>query len=185
MVLAAAISALYDAESWGELDAALTSAAAGDGSKIRAMYDGFFYQDVGFEDLRNTFEASVAISCIDDVDRTTVGDLAQAAPRLHTFFAPDELCARWPSQASETSALVSDGDIPTLLVGATKDPASPFDGVRATARASDNSRLITVEGNRHTSYLAVDCVTRLVDAYLIDLTDPGDAMCPAGSTISE
>jgi len=185
MVLAAAISALYDAESWGELDAALTSAAAGDGSKIRAMYDGFYYQDAGFEDLRNTFEASVAISCIDDVDRTTVGDLAQAAPRLHTFFAPDELCARWPSQASETSALVSDGDTPTLIVGATKDPASPFDGVRATARESGNARLITVEGNRHTSYLAVDCVTRLVDAYLIDFTDPGDAMCPAGSTISE
>ncbi|NBN88778.1 MAG: hypothetical protein EBV24_00430, partial [Actinobacteria bacterium] len=166
-------------------DAALTSAAAGDGSKIRAMYDGFYYQDAGFEDLRNTFEASVAISCVDDADRTPVGDLAQVAPRLHTFFAPDQLCARWPARASETSALVSDGGTPTLIIGATKDPASPFAGVLATARESGNARLITVEGNRHTSYLGVDCVTHLVDAYLIDLTDPGDTMCPAGSTISE
>ncbi len=185
MVLAAAISALYDAESWGELDSALTAAAAGDGSKIRAMYDGFYYQDAGFEDLRNTFEASVAISCVDDTSRTPIDDLTKVAPRLHEFFAPDELCSRWPAATSESYTPPPASATPTVIIGATKDPASPFAGVQATVKTSGNTRLITVEGNRHTSYLGVDCVTRLVDAYLISLTDPGDTICPPGANLSE
>lgn len=176
MVLTVAISALYDEESWSELDAVLTAGAADDGSKIRAMYDGFYYQDEGFEDLRNTFEASIAISCVDDTERAPLGDLTKAAPRLHAFFAPDELCSRWPVRISgKYTPTVPDG--PILVIGATKDPASPFGGVQAAVRAAGNARLITVEGNRHTSYLAVDCVTKLVDDYLITLTDVPDTSC--------
>ena len=185
MVLAATISALYDTESRGELETALTAASAGDGSKIRAMYEGFYYQDAGFEDLRNTFEAAVAISCVDDTTRTPIDDLTKVAPRLHAFFAPDELCSRWPAATSESYDPPAAGASPTVIIGATKDPASPFAGVRAVAMASGNARLITVEGNRHTSYFGVDCVTALVDSYLIGLTDPGDTTCPPGAKISE
>ena len=184
MVLAAAISALYDETAWSELDEALTAAAAGDGSKIRAMYEGYFYQDKGFEDYRNTFEASIAISCVDDTQNAPLGDLANIAPRLQEFFAPDELCTRWPTRSNETYFFRGSTDQPAIIIGATDDPASPFIGVQAAASVAGNVRLITVDERRHTSYLAVDCVTKLVDAYLIDLAEVPNTTCTTSDAIT-
>jgi hypothetical protein len=41
----------------------------------------------------------------------------------------------------------------------------------------DNATLITVEADRHTTYLSNDCVTALVDRYLIDLAVPTTTRC--------
>lgn len=177
MLFAAAISALYDEESWPELKEAITTAAEGDTSKAIAMYEGFYYQDEGFEDYRNTFEASIATLCVDDTQNVPVADLSTIAPRLHEFFAPDELCTRWPTRSSETYFFRSAGKNPTVIIGATEDPASPFIGVQAAASVAGNVRLITVDARRHTSYLAVDCVTKLVDDYLITLADVPNTTC--------
>lgn len=177
MVLAAAISALYDEAAWTELDDALSAAANGVGSKIEAMYRGYFYQDEGFEDFRNTFEASIAISCVDDTQDVPLGELSTIAPRLHEFFAPDELCTRWPVKSDETYFFRGSTDNPTVIIGATDDPASPFIGVQAAASVAGNVRLITVDARRHTSYLGVDCVTKLVDNYLINLADIPNTNC--------
>jgi len=179
MVLAAAVSALYDQAAWTELDEALTAAATGDGSKIKSMYEGYFYQDEGFGDYRNTFEASIAISCVDDTQKTPLSDLNTIAPRLHEFFSPEELCSRWPVRSNEAYFFRGATENPTVIIGATDDPASPFIGVQATASVAGNVRLITVDERRHTSYFAVDCVTKLVDDYLINLDDVPNATCEA------
>ncbi|MEY2627328.1 MAG: hypothetical protein RJB08_1087 [Actinomycetota bacterium] len=182
MILAAAVSALYDEESWPELADALNAAKAGDVSKITALYQGYYYQDAGYEDYRNTFEASVAIACFDDTQRAQVGDIASFAPRLASFFAPDELCAQWPTKSKESYFFRGTTANPTVIVGATEDPASPFVGVQAAASVAGNVRLITVDARRHTSYLNVDCVTKLVDDYLIKLTPPPNATCKSNET---
>jgi pimeloyl-ACP methyl ester carboxylesterase len=182
MVLAAAISALYDEAAWAELDDALTAAADGDGSKIRSMYEGYFYQDEGFEDYRNTFEASIAISCVDDTQNVPLNDLATIAPRLREFFSPDELCSRWPARLDETYFFRGSTDNPTIIVGALDDPASPYVGVQAAASVAGNVRLITVDERRHTSYLAVDCVTKLVDDHLIDLAEVPNTTCTSANS---
>ncbi len=177
MILAATVSALYDEESWSELDEALRAAESGDASKITAMYQGYYYQDAGFEDYRNTFEASVAIACVDDTQRVPLDDLATIAPRLQSFFAPEQLCSRWPVKANETYLFRGGTEHPTVIIGATEDPASPYVGVQAAASVAGQLRLITVDERRHTSYLGVDCVTKLVDAYLIDLVAPPNTTC--------
>jgi len=186
MVLAAAISALNDQAAWTELDEALTAAATGDGSKIKVMYEGYFYQDEGFEDHRNTFEASVAISCVDDTQNAPLGDISTIAPRLHEFFSPEELCTRWPVRSNEAYFFRGSTENPTVIIGATDDPASPFIGVQAAASVAGNVRLITVDERRHTSYFAVDCVTKLVDDYLINLADVPNTTCetPKSTTTS-
>ena len=141
------------------------------------MYRGYFYQDEGFEDFRNTFEASIAISCVDDTQDVPLGELSTIAPRLHEFFAPDELCTRWPVKSDETYFFRGSTDNPTVIIGATDDPASPFIGVQAAASVAGNVRLITVDARRHTSYLGVDCVTKLVDDYLINLAEIPNTNC--------
>ena len=177
MILAAAVSALYDEESWPELADALNAAKSGDTSKITALYEGYYYQDAGYEDYRNTFEASVAIACFDDTQRTSIGDISSFAPRLATFFAPDELCTQWPTKSKEAYFFRGTTANPTVIIGATEDPASPFVGVQAAASIAGNVRLITVDARRHTSYLNVDCVTKFVDDYLIKLNPPPNATC--------
>lgn len=177
MILAAAVSALYDEDSWPELAAALKAARDGDTSKIVALYQGYYYQDAGYEDYKNTFEASVAIACVDDTQRTPLGDITSLAPRLHEFFAPDLLCDQWPVHAKQSYFFRAAKSNPTVIIGATEDPASPYVGVQAAASVAGNVRLITVDARRHTSYLGVKCVTKFVDDYLINLTAPPNTNC--------
>ena len=177
MVRAAIVSALYDDESWTVLADAIEAATAGDTQPMLDLYNGFYYQDEGYEDYSNVFEASVAIACLDDNSRRQIPDLSTVAPRLHEFFAPDHLCTQWPVPAADRVAIGADASRPILVVGATGDPATPLDGVRAMADALGNTVLITVEENRHTTYLANDCVTSSVDRYLIDLDVPTTTSC--------
>jgi hypothetical protein len=111
------------------------------------------------------------------MQNVAVADLSTIAPRLHEFFAPDELCGRWPVRSNESYFFRSGSKAPTVIVGATGDPASPFVGVQAAASVAGNVRLITVDAPRHTSYLGVDCVTTLVDGYLISLADVPNTTC--------
>lgn len=177
MVRAAIVSSLYDDESWTVLADAIEAANSGDTQPMLDLYNGYYYQDEGYEDYRNVFEASVAIACLDDNSRTQISDLSAVAPRLHEFFAPDNLCTQWPVPAAAPVAIGADTSRPIVIVGATGDPATPIDGVRAMAIALGNSALVTVDANRHTTYLANDCVTSIVDRYLVDLEVPTKTTC--------
>ena len=177
MVRAAVVSALYDDESWMVLADAIEAAASGNTQPMLDLYNGYYYQDEGYEDYRNVFEASVAIACLDDDARQQIPDLSAAAPRLHEFFAPDHLCTQWPVPATQRIDIGADTPRPILVVGADGDPATPVDGVRAMADALGDTVLITVEANRHTTYLANDCVTSIVDRYLVDLEVPMASRC--------
>lgn len=177
MVRAAIVSALYDDESWMVLADAIDAATSGNAQPMLDLYNGYYYQDEGYEEYRNVFEASVAIACLDDTSRTQIPDLSAVAPRLHEFFAPDHLCTQWPLPASPRIEIGADTTRPIVVVGATGDPATPLDGVRAMADALGKSVIITVDANRHTTYLANDCVTSIVDRYLVDLQVPTRTSC--------
>jgi pimeloyl-ACP methyl ester carboxylesterase len=177
MVRAAIVSALYDDESWMVLADAIEAAVIGETQPMLDLYNGYYYQDEGYEDYRNVFEASVAIACLDDDSRTQIPDLTDIAPRLGAFFAPDHLCTQWPEPAASRPDISAKTTRDIVVIGATGDPATPLDGVQAMAKTLGNSALITVEANRHTTYLANDCVTALVDDYLIDLEVPTKTRC--------
>ena len=177
MVRAAIVSALYDDESWMVLADAVDAATTGNTQPMLDLYNGYYYQDEGYEDYSNVFEASVAIACLDDTPRTQIRDLSAVAPRLHEFFAPDHLCTQWPVPAAPRVEIGADTTRPIVVVGATGDPATPLDGVRSMADALGNSVLITVDANRHTTYLANGCVTAVVDRYLVDLVEATETSC--------
>jgi pimeloyl-ACP methyl ester carboxylesterase len=177
MVRAAIVSALYDDESWMVLADAIEAAVIGETQPMLDLYNGYYYQDEGYEDYRNVFEASVAIACLDDDSRTQIPDLTDVALRLGAFFAPDHLCTQWPEPAASRPDISAKTTRDIVVIGATGDPATPLDGVQAMAKTLGNSALITVEANRHTTYLANDCVTALVDDYLIDLEVPTKTRC--------
>ena len=56
----------------------------------------------------------------------------------------------------------------------------PLPGAVDLAEDLDSGVLLTWQGNGHTAYPKTDCVTRAVDAYLVDLKVPVDGVtCPA------
>ena len=65
------------------------------------------------------------------------------------------------------------GGTPTLVVGTTYDPATPYRGARQMVAQLGNARLLTMRGDGHTAYGGNSpCIDAAVDAYLEDLTVP-------------
>ena len=70
---------------------------------------------------------------------------------------------------------------PILVIGTTGDPATPYEWAVELADFLDSGVLYTVEGEGHTAYTSIECVTPVVDAYLIDLEVPA----PDGSCVDD
>ena len=65
------------------------------------------------------------------------------------------------------------GAPPILVVGTTRDPATPFRWARALARGLKSGVLLGWNGDGHTAYLmGSTCVNTAVDQYLISLVTP-------------
>ena len=63
-----------------------------------------------------------------------------------------------------------------MVVGTTRDPATPLDVAQALAAQLDSGVLVTRDGDGHTGYNAGnDCVDEAVEAYLVDGTVPETA----------
>jgi pimeloyl-ACP methyl ester carboxylesterase len=100
--------------------------------------------------------------------------------RLGTIFYGDLPCAYWPSAASQAprpDPLVAAG-IPTVVLGATADPATPYgQGVDVEARL-DEGYLITKEGGPHVIFgRGNPCPDDSVTAFILSGASPEEAEC--------
>lgn len=174
-------SLLYGGRSaWIELAEALDAVENGDGEDL------LFYADLytgresdGIYD--NAQEAFIAIGCADgppvgDVDgmRAIEDAAAEAAPRLGATIVNGSLaCALWPVVAAQPRALHATGAAPILVLGARKDPATPFRWARGLASALESATLVAVRSSSHTSFDSGNvCVNDVVIRYLVDLDVP-------------
>ncbi len=115
------------------------------------------------------------------------GDQIEAEiPRLQAVFYGDLPCPFWPV-APDTAAFdeTPAKQIPTLVLGAEADPATPFkQGVRVFRRL-DNAYLIAQQGGPHVIFgRGVACIDDLVTAFLLDGAVPGQKRtnCPGRVT---
>jgi pimeloyl-ACP methyl ester carboxylesterase len=105
---------------------------------------------------------------------------AVALDRLGTIFYGDLPCAYWPSAVGGTSRpdpLVASG-IPTVVLGATADPATPYNqGVAVESRLEDGY-LITQEGGPHVIFGRGNaCPDDGVTAFILNGATPEEAEC--------
>lgn len=127
----------------------------------------------------NSVAARTAITCADsdqrlhplDIDNK-LREFEKASPLFGEFSAqPLYDCMHWPVDGERTSPDVSaNGGAPILVIGNTGDPATPYPGSKHMAEelGKDVGVHLTVEGEGHTTYGYYDCVTRTVNAYLLD-----------------
>lgn len=178
------LAALYARDDWPVLAQTLAAAADGDGTYLRLVTDAYTGRN---EDgsYNNYHEAIGIISCDDRRDPMPSFDDFRATYErlraLYPFFG--RLLAGSPTGCDPRlpAPVVGDdvGDVrvstapPALIVGTTRDPATPYAGARDLQRRLRGSRVLTYEGTEHGGYgRGHACVDDAVDAYLIDLTLP-------------
>ncbi|MFF3324741.1 alpha/beta hydrolase [Streptomyces sp. NPDC002889] len=180
LALTGIISTLYSQESWDYLTEALKEAEGGDGTKLLATAESFNNRDE--EGHYATQDHSQrAISCADAKGRVSaaevrsrhLADFTEASPVFGPYLAWDLAgwCAQWPVPGEwETPEVSAQGAAPVLVIGTTGDPATPFEGARKMADelGAGVGVLISNKGEGHGAYGTSSCVTKTVDAYLLD-----------------
>jgi pimeloyl-ACP methyl ester carboxylesterase len=89
-------------------------------------------------------------------------------------------CAYWPVRPAPPVRLRGAGAPPILVVGTTRDPATPYRSAQALARDLKSGVLLGWIGDGHTAYMTgSSCVDTTVDRYLISLAVPRNGtVCP-------
>ncbi|MEU6706010.1 alpha/beta hydrolase [Streptomyces wuyuanensis] len=168
---------LYSKDSWPALESALGAALAGNGTEFPALVEGA--ADIAFS------QSFQAISCLDLPPAATspeqlqaeLPSFRQASPVFGEWLAWSALnCAEWPVAAVGTPrTITAPGTPPILVVGTTRDPATPHAWAEALAGQLESGVLLTRDGDGHSGYnVGNPCVDRAVDRYLIEGLPPVD-----------
>jgi len=172
----ALLATLYARSYWPSLGNALAQAQAGNGAAVLALSDGYTTHGA-----TNLSDANAAITCIDHPspsDPALYPALAAQSAQLAPVFGPLLTwgilgCGVWPVPATRVPHTISAaGSPPILVVGTTKDPATPYKWAVHVAAMLQRGVLVTRVGEDHVAYFYSACVRALDDAYLVNLTVP-------------
>ena len=106
-------------------------------------------------------------------DATT---FAAQAPTWGAMLAWGSLvCVYWPNQPTDApKAISAPGSGPILVVGTTRDPATPYEWAVNLSKELSDGHLLTYDGDGHTAYRqGSSCVDTVVDDYLLHGERPG------------
>lgn len=175
---------LYDKGAWPTLTQALTRAFDGDGSILVALSDIYFERDDDGTYASNQGQVISAVSCLDSPDGLTVADVEAQIPRFQKAspvfgraLAWGALgCTDWPIEATNPLPTIDgEGAPPIVVIGTTRDPATPYESAQALASQLESGVLLTRDGDGHTAYLSGNaCIKDAVDTYLADGTVPAE-----------
>lgn len=180
----ALIIALYNVQSWPVLTEALGMLMDhGDASQIRLVSDlamereddGTYPADEG---------AFRAINCLDfpaELDRDQImadaGAMSQESEIFGNYFGYGEVgCATMPFEATGTRGpITAPGTPPIVVIGTTRDPATPYEWSEALAEQLESGVLVSYDGDGHTAYGGKNsCVHDAVDNFLLHGQVPDD-----------
>ncbi|WP_328933533.1 MULTISPECIES: alpha/beta hydrolase [unclassified Streptomyces] len=179
------IAAMYDEAAWPQLREALTSAMKeNDGAGLLVLSDSYYERDADGR-YSNLMFANAAVNCLDlppaftspDQVEQALPDFEKASPVFGDGLAWASLsCAYWPVKATgEPHRIEAKGAAPLVVVGTTRDPATPYPWAQSLAHQLSSARLLTYVGDGHTAYgRGSSCIDSAIDAYLLRGTAPGE-----------
>ncbi|MFB9579344.1 alpha/beta hydrolase [Streptomyces yanii] len=178
------IAAMYDEGTWPQLRSALAGARAGDGSGLLALSDSY-YERKPNGTYANLMFANAAVNCLDtppaftgpDAVEQAIPGFEKASPVFGKAFAWAALnCAHWPVAPTGTAhRITAKGAPPIVVVGTTRDPATPYKWAQSLAAQLSSGRLLTYEGDGHTAYgRGSHCIDTAINTYLLDGTPPAE-----------
>jgi len=183
LVLVGIASALYDSESdWPVLRNAFKEAILGSGESFLTLADQYAGRQEDGSYLGNENDALQVIDCLDQKEIETisafkkgVAEFAEKAPIFGPYLAYSGLaCLYLPNLDSMEQIEIKSLDTkPILIVGTTRDPATPYKWAQSLAKIFSSSVLITLDGDGHTGHgRGSNCVDSAVDRYLLTGATP-------------
>ena len=176
------IAAMYDEAAWPQLREALTQAMGGEGSGLLALADNYYEREADGT-YSNLMFANAAVNCLDlppafdgpaEVEKA-VPSFEKASPVFGEGLAWASLnCTYWPTPATgRPHRITAKGAPPLLVVGTTRDPATPYKWAQSLASQLASGVLLTYEGDGHTAYgRGSDCIDSAINAYLLEGAPP-------------
>ncbi|MFG2912763.1 alpha/beta hydrolase [Kitasatospora sp. NPDC048298] len=171
------IQAMYADFLWPELRTALADAEAGDGTGLLRLSDDYYGREADGS-YPNLMFANTAVNCLDlpapfggpeDVQRA-VPEFERVSPHFGRDMAWMALtCAYWPVRATGAAHTIrAAGAAPIVVIGTTRDPATPYAWAQSLAGQLESGRLLTFDGDGHTAYGRHSaCVDGAVNRFLL------------------
>ena len=177
---------LYLKQLWPTLTAALRQAIdQGKGDLLLQLSDQ--YTSRGPSAYNDNFMAALyAVNCLDHSDATPPSQVPAEIPKFQAvspvfgrgFAWSLSTCANWPvDSGSVTKRVTAKGAPPIVVVGTTRDPATPYPWAKALAAQLDSGVLVSRDGDGHTGFQQGNaCVDGAVEGYLVRGKVPRDGL---------
>jgi pimeloyl-ACP methyl ester carboxylesterase len=178
------ITPLYNRDYWFLLSTALASALEGKGSALMDLADAYASRNPDGSYADNTIEANYSINCLDDPTSvpfarvpSLFAEFEEASPTFGRIFAWGMTGCRGidVTSSEEPLDIRAEGAAPILVLGTSRDPATPLKWARALSAQLDSGVLVERDGDGHTAYNAGnECIDSIVEDYLLEGTVPED-----------
>ncbi|TPG14898.1 alpha/beta hydrolase [Pedococcus bigeumensis] len=177
--------AMYDQGSWGALTDAIREVVTKDtGTQLMQIADQYARRDPSGRYTDNLLEAFYAISCLDTPGRPDAKfyeDIVAKASVKAPVFGPAlawgaATCSSWPVKEGPGPRKISaEGSGPIVVIGTTRDPATPYEWAVRERDQLANARLLTFDGDGHTAYTRSNkCIDNAVNDYYTSGKVPAD-----------
>jgi pimeloyl-ACP methyl ester carboxylesterase len=178
LVVLGVLFPLYDRQGgWPVLRDALAQAQKGNGDLLLSVADQYSDRDAHGHYTTNENEATYAVNCLDRPDRSTIADyealaadFEKTSPLFGAYFAwGDAPCSVWPVRSTAVPGpLHAAGAPPIVVVGTTRDPATPYQWAVNMASELSSGVLLTRVGDGHTAYgRGSACIDTAIQDYLV------------------
>ena len=172
-------SALYDdVTGWPKLARALNQALLGDGSLLLELSDEYSGRSQTGKYFSNENDIAPIISCLDWPNSfetvpniTTYQKFVTVAPIFGPFLAANGIFCKYllPNVIHINSNLNIQVTSRVMIIGTTRDPATPNDWAVALYKKFHGSIFLTLEADGHTGQgRGFSCVDKKVDFYLLN-----------------
>ena len=187
-ILGVASALYYDETGWPKLSLALNQALIGDGTKLLELSDEYSGRSQSGKYSSNKNDMAPIISCLDwskatgkTVNEYSLQKFVTKAPIFGPYLVNSELGCKhlFPSIVKKDNNIDLVFSKPVMIIGTTRDPATPYEWAAALSKIFPNSFLVTFDADGHTGQgRSNPCIDGAVDSYLLDTHgSPADITC--------
>lgn len=177
------IRAMYDQGMWSMLSAALRDAVDNnDGTALMMLANGYLQRSPTGVYLSNLIESNMVINCLDrggSADPAAAQEAEEAAPLLGPLLVGGTSpCQFWPGDpVGGVRTITASGSAPIVVVGTTRDPATPYEWSERLAGQLESGVLVSFDGDGHTAYMrSNECINDAINAFYVDGVVPQDGL---------
>lgn len=182
LIVLGTASALYDdADGWPKLRTAFLEGQSGFGDTFLDLADQYSGRSSDGTYASNELDSGAIIDCLDWPDTRSIEQtkaeaqrFTDRAPVFGPYLAYTNIACRFLTPPTKdkltrtTNKITSIKTAPILVIGTTRDPATPYDWAVGLHKIFTTSKLISLDADGHTGQgRGSACVDNAVDSYLL------------------